>query len=54
MMEDITMTENMKAFMDAVSNNEDLKKRFNEIGKGGMEEQTSYAEEYTALGGDDS
>ncbi len=43
------MTENMKAFMDAIQNNEDLKKKFDEISKGGMEGRTSYAKEYTAL-----
>ncbi len=43
------MTENMKAFMDAIQNNEKLKKKFNEITGKEQAEQKDYTDEYIAL-----
>ncbi len=43
------MTENMKAFMDALKNNEELKKKFDEISNKEQTEQKDYNDEYIAL-----
>ncbi len=44
------MTDNMKAFMDALKNNEELKKKFDEISNKEQAEQKDYNDEYIALG----
>ncbi len=46
------MTENMKVFMDAIRNNEEMKKKFDEISNKEQIEQKDYTEEYIALAKD--
>ncbi len=43
------MTENMKAFLDAIQNNEELKEKFDEISSKEQSEQKDYTDEYIAL-----
>ncbi len=51
-MEDITMTENMKVFMDIIQNNIELKEKFDEIGKKEQAEQKDYTDEVISLAKD--
>ncbi len=43
------MNENMKAFVDAIQNNEELGKKFEEISDKEQAEQKDYTDEYLAL-----